>query len=73
MESIFKKLYSQNVNEHVEKKGNFNFLSWPFAVAQLRLADPLATWEVIQMNIFVVEVTTPHTNNSCSSLMWISA
>jgi len=46
MESIFKKLYSQNVNEHVEKKGNFNFLSWPYAVAQLRLADPLATWEV---------------------------
>ena len=46
MESIFKKLYSQNVNEHVEKKGNFNFLSWPYAVVQLRLADPLATWEV---------------------------
>ena len=46
MESVFKKLYSTNVNEHVEKKGNFNYLSWPYAVAQLRLADPLATWEV---------------------------
>lgn len=46
MESVFKKLYSTNVNEHVEKKGNFNYLSWPYAVAQLRLADPTATWEV---------------------------
>ena len=46
MESVFKKLYSTNVNEHVEKKGNFNYLSWPYAVAQLRLADPLATWTV---------------------------
>ena len=46
MESVFKKLYSTNVNEHVEKKGNFNYLSWPYAVAQLRLADPVATWEV---------------------------
>jgi len=46
MESVFKKLYATNVNEHIDKKGNFNYLSWPFAVAQLRLADPVATWEV---------------------------
>lgn len=46
MESIFKKLYETNVNEHVEKKGEFSYLSWPYAVAQLRLADPNASWEV---------------------------
>jgi len=46
MESVFKKLYATNVNEHIEKKGQFSYLSWPFAVAQLRLADPVATWEV---------------------------
>ncbi len=46
MESVFKKLYETNVNEHVEKKGNFNYLSWPYAIAQLRLADPTASWEV---------------------------
>lgn len=46
MESVFKKLYETNVNEHIEKKGEFSYLSWPFAVAQLRLADPTATWEV---------------------------
>lgn len=46
MESVFKKLYETNVNEHIEKKGEFSYLSWPFAVAQLRLADPTATWSV---------------------------
>lgn len=46
MESVFKKLYETNVNEHVEKKGAFSYLSWPYAVAQLRLADPTASWEV---------------------------
>lgn len=45
-EHPFAKLYGINVNEHVEKKGGFSYLSWPYAVAQLRLADPQATWEV---------------------------
>ena len=46
----FARLNAINVNEHIEKKGGFNYLSWPFAVAQLRLADPTATWEVRRFN-----------------------
>lgn len=42
----FARLSGINVNDHVEKKGQFSYLSWPYAVAQLRLADPTATWEV---------------------------
>ncbi len=42
----FRKLFQINVNDHVEKKWQFSYLSWPFAVAQLRLADPSACWEV---------------------------
>lgn len=42
----FARLNSINVSEHIEKKGGFSYLSWPFAVTQLRLADPTATWEV---------------------------
>ncbi len=42
----FARLNSINVSEHIEKKGGFSYLSWPFAVAQLRLADSTATWEV---------------------------
>ena len=45
-ENYFSRLAAINVNEHVEKKGGFSYLSWPFAVAQLRLAHPDATWEV---------------------------
>lgn len=46
MENYFGRLNAINVNDHVEKKGQFAYLSWPFAVAQLRLADPSATWEI---------------------------
>jgi hypothetical protein len=42
----FARLSAINVSEHIERKGGFAYLSWPFAVAQLRLADPTACWEV---------------------------
>ena len=42
----FARLNAINVSEHIEKKGGFAYLSWPFAVAQLRLADASAVWEV---------------------------
>jgi len=45
-ENYFARLFQINVNEHVQTKGQFRFLSWPYAVAQLRLHDPAATWEV---------------------------
>ncbi|MDR3453978.1 MAG: DUF1071 domain-containing protein [Rhodoferax sp.] len=44
--NYFARLNAINVSEHIEKKGGFSYLSWPFAVAQLRLADPAAVWEV---------------------------
>lgn len=46
MENYFARLNQINVNDHIERKGQFSYLSWPYAVAQLRLADPNATWEV---------------------------
>lgn len=39
-----------NVSEHIEKKGKFSYLSWAWAVDQLRRHDPSATWEVIRFN-----------------------
>ena len=44
--NYFERLSKINVSEHLERKGSFAYLSWPYAVAQLRLADPTATWEV---------------------------
>lgn len=46
--NYFEKMNKVNVSEHIEKKGKFSYLSWPFAVQQLGLADPSATWEVIK-------------------------
>ena len=45
-DNYFAKLNAINVSEHIEKKGGYSYLSWPFAVAQLRQFDPSATWEV---------------------------
>jgi len=46
----FVRLNSINVSSHLEKKGKFSYLSWPFAVAELRKTDPLASWEVKRFN-----------------------
>jgi hypothetical protein len=46
----FARLNAINVSDHIEKKGGFSYLSWPYAVAQLRLADPTATWSVVRFN-----------------------
>ena len=44
-QSAYQKLRKINVNEFVEKKGKFNYLSWANAVDQLLLLDSTATWE----------------------------
>ena len=48
--SSFARLNAINVSAHIEKKGGFSYLSWPYAVAQLRLADPTASWTVVRFN-----------------------
>jgi len=35
-----------DVTQHIEKKGNFSYLSWPFAVSELRKAYPEGYWRV---------------------------
>ena len=34
-----------NVNDHIEKKNGLSYLSWAWAVDQLLMLDPTATWE----------------------------
>ena len=40
----FLELRKINVNEKIEKKGKFSYLSWSWAVDQLLQQDPSATW-----------------------------
>ena len=47
-EHYFEVLRKHNVSEHMEKKGQFNYLSWAYAVEELRKLKPDATWRVIK-------------------------
>ena len=49
-DNYFAGLSRIDVSNFVEKKGQFSYLSWPFAVSQLRQFDPQATWEVKRWN-----------------------
>ena len=42
----FEELYKTDVTAHIEKKGKFNYLSWPYAVAEFRKACPEGTWSI---------------------------
>lgn len=44
--NYFEKLNSIDCSNHVEKKGQFSYLSWTFAVQELKKIHPNATWEV---------------------------
>ncbi|MCP3681569.1 MAG: DUF1071 domain-containing protein [bacterium] len=42
----FEELYKTDVTKHIEKKGRFSYLSWPYAVAEFRKACPNGTWTI---------------------------
>ena len=44
--NIFETLDKVDVSTHTEKKGQFNYLSWPWAVRELLRVAPEATWIV---------------------------
>lgn len=48
--NYFDELYRVDVSAHIEKKNGFSFVSWPFAVAELRKRHPEATWEVVRFD-----------------------
>lgn len=48
--NYFSELAAINVADYLEKKGQFNYLSWPYAVAQLRTYDASATWVIQRFN-----------------------
>jgi hypothetical protein len=43
----FEELYNTNVNGFIEQKGKFNYLSWTYAVKELKKAFPEATYQQI--------------------------
>jgi hypothetical protein len=47
-EQYFEVLRKHNVSKHMEQKGQFNYLSWAYAVEELRKLKPDATWRVVK-------------------------
>ena len=44
--NYFTELDQVDVTKEIEKKGQFNYLSWAYAVRELKKRHPEATWEV---------------------------
>ena len=59
-QSTFMKLFKTDVSEYVKKKGNFNYLSWAYAVQELKRACPTARWGVTK-----AEDGSPFFKTSC--------
>ena len=49
--SVFDKLNEINVNDYTEKKGNFTYLSWAWAVRELLKVSPEATWSIHEWGV----------------------
>lgn len=48
MATVFETLYSVDVSEHIEKKGNLNYLSWAWAWAETKKAFPGASFRIYE-------------------------
>lgn len=48
MSNYFEELSKVDCSKHIEKKGRFSYLSWPFAVSELRKRHADATWSVVK-------------------------
>ena len=58
-EHYFEVLRKHNVSEYMEKKGQFNYLSWAYAVEELRKLKPDATWRVVKTEEGYPYISTP--------------
>tara|TARA_R100001594_G_C3998958_1_gene254240 strand:+ start:227 stop:802 length:576 start_codon:yes stop_codon:yes gene_type:complete len=58
-EHYFETLRKHNVSEYMEQKGQFNYLSWAYAVEELRKIKPDATWRVIKTEEGYPYISTP--------------
>lgn len=57
MKNYFTELYAVDVSAHIEKKNGFSYVSWPFAIAELRKRHPTAVWEVVRFEGMPFQMT----------------
>ena len=44
--NYFTELNKVDVTKHIKQKGRFNYLSWTYAVRELKRKHPEATWTI---------------------------
>lgn len=68
--NVFEVLSKIDVKEHIEKKGNFGYLSWAWAVRVLLQHFPEATWQV--HTYFDNSVETPYMRTEAGAFVQVS-
>lgn len=63
--SIFETLFEINVNDHIEKKKDLTYLSWPYAWAKVKKKYPTATYKIHQFG----EKQLPYVFDECVGYM----
>lgn len=72
-ENTFQELSKINVSEHVENKGRFSYLSWPFAISELSKFDDKASWEVKRFPMLAQpEIMVPYMETSLGFFVEVS-
>ena len=56
--NYFTELATVDETRHIQKKGQFKYLSWPHAVRELKNRHPEATWETHEYDHVINGVTT---------------
>ena len=64
--NYFTALDQVDVTKHIEKKGKFSYLSWAYAVRELKKRHPSATWEVHEWD------GVPFINTECGFFVKVS-
>ena len=59
--NYFTELDQVDVTKHIKQKGRFNYLSWAYAVRELKKRHPEATWTIHEYG----EVKFPYGYSEC--------
>ena len=67
-QNTFNKLFKTDVSKYTQKKGKFNYLSWAYAVQELKKVCPTARWGVTK-----AEDGSPFFQTSCGHFVevWV--
>lgn len=57
VENYFTRLYNTDISDKIRKKKDLNYISWASSWAELKQADPDATFEVYEDEVEITQVT----------------